>query len=95
KANVSLNWNYGDWSANWNVQYFAAMYEGCSARTVSTYTSSCSNPTEIYSPTGGTGRNHVGATMYHDVQGTYHADAINTDFTSVSATCSTRTPRRC
>jgi outer membrane receptor protein involved in Fe transport len=80
KANVSLNWNYGDWSANWNVQYIGAMYEPCSARTVATYTGSCSNPTEI-SITGGTGRNHIGATVYHDVQFGYHADSINTDFT--------------
>jgi outer membrane receptor protein involved in Fe transport len=81
KANVSLNWNYGDWSANWNMQYFAAMYEGCSKKTLTVAPTQCSNPTEIFSPTSGTGRNHVGATAYHDVQGTYHADAINTDFT--------------
>ncbi|MDE2140633.1 MAG: hypothetical protein KGJ17_09065, partial [Gammaproteobacteria bacterium] len=25
--------------------------------------------------------NHQGRTIYHDVEGTYHVDAINTDFT--------------
>ena len=25
--------------------------------------------------------NHLGATTYHDVSATYHADGINTDFT--------------
>ncbi len=25
--------------------------------------------------------NHIGATFYHDVSATYHADGINTDFT--------------
>ncbi|HEX2669000.1 MAG TPA: TonB-dependent receptor, partial [Gammaproteobacteria bacterium] len=81
KANASLTWNYGDWSASWMVQYIGAMYEGCTARTLATYTSQCSDPTGFYLPTGGTGRNHVGATTYHDVQAMFHADAINTDFT--------------
>jgi iron complex outermembrane receptor protein len=81
KANMNLNWNYGDWNASWNMQYIGAMYEACSTRTLSTYTTSCSDPTGFYKLTGTTGRNHIGATVYHDVQITYHQDSINTDFT--------------
>jgi len=81
RANATLNWNYGDWSAVWNMEYIHSMYEGCSALTLSSYPTFCSNPTAIYGPTGGTGENHLGAVVYNDLQTTYHVDSWNTDFT--------------
>jgi iron complex outermembrane receptor protein len=80
RINASLSWNSGDWSAMWNIQNIGAMYEGCSSITLSNYPSQCSNPTETFLG-GGTGRNHVGSTTYHDVQATFHAGDWNTDFT--------------
>jgi len=81
RANLSLNWNYGNWSANWMMQYIHSMYEGCSALTLKSFPTFCSNPTGYYAPTGGTGENHLGAVVYNDVQATYHVDSLNSDFT--------------
>jgi iron complex outermembrane receptor protein len=71
KGNVSLSWNYGDFSAAWNAQFIGQMYEGCSPAMIKD--ALCSNPT--------LGQNHIGRTVYHDVTGTYHLDDWNTDFT--------------
>ena len=74
KANLGLNWNYGNWQAAWSVQYIGSMFETCKAPGLL----ACSNnPTG----TGADNRNHVGATVYHDVQASYHYDGWNTDFT--------------
>lgn len=81
KGRVSLNWNYGVWSASWQIQYIGPVYEYCSALTRSM--GECSQPDSIYS--FGTrvqqGKNELGTTIYHDTSVTYHADEINTDFT--------------
>ncbi|MBU6421032.1 MAG: TonB-dependent receptor [Gammaproteobacteria bacterium] len=79
KGNISLDWNYGDWSARWFLQYIGSWYEACSATTISM--NECSNPTVVSATYGSTGVNHEGRTIYHDVEGTYHVDAVNTDFT--------------
>ena len=76
KANLSLAWNYGDWSASWNMQYIASMFETCSAAVVARNECShvATDPTD-------TNRNYLGRTIYHDVQATYHVDDWNTDLT--------------
>jgi len=93
RANASLNWNYGDWSASWNMEYIHGMYEGCTLS--SEKLSLCSNPGPAFvpylsaTPIKGKkypadfplAKNYLGATIYHDVQGTYHYDDWNTDFT--------------
>jgi len=71
RANVALNWNYGDWAANWNVEYFGQMFEPCTTAVIAR--NACSDPTQ--------GFNHLGKTIYHDVSATYHVDSWNTDFT--------------
>ena len=96
RANIGLSWNYGDWSANWNVEYIHASWEGCAAdlgatgATLAAFHSECSNfntGSPVFGPPGNLaagqagGVNHLGATFYHDVQVGYHADSINTDFT--------------
>ncbi|HKT32326.1 MAG TPA: TonB-dependent receptor [Gammaproteobacteria bacterium] len=81
KGNISLDWNYGDWSARWFIQYIGSWYEPCSKATLKSYTGECSNPTTWNQPNQTMGMNHQGRTIYHDVEGTYHVDAINTDFT--------------
>ncbi|HEY3644714.1 MAG TPA: hypothetical protein VGM16_05180, partial [Gammaproteobacteria bacterium] len=76
RGNVSLSWNYGDFSAAWMTQYIHEMYEGCTSATITA--GFCSN----VSPLGvGNSFNRLGKTIYHDVTGSYHIDALNTDFT--------------
>ena len=80
RANMSLNWNYGDWSAAWNMEYIHSMYEGCGSSTIAD--GFCSAPGNL-SPKGKHlhASNYLGNTIYHDVTGTYHMDDWNTDFT--------------
>lgn len=81
KGNMSLDWNYGDWSARWMMQFIGSWYEPCSNNTLTKFPGECSNPTAFDIASQTTGKNHQGRTIYHDVEGTYHVDAINTDFT--------------
>ncbi|MGB9428808.1 MAG: TonB-dependent receptor [Gammaproteobacteria bacterium] len=97
RANFGLNWNYGDWSAVWMVNYIGAMIEDCDALygadgpgntpTANLTVARCNMPNWTFPFDPGTGpnnlvlANHIGATTYHDVSATYHLDAWNTDFT--------------
>ncbi|HEX7966031.1 MAG TPA: hypothetical protein VF651_09955, partial [Gammaproteobacteria bacterium] len=75
KANLSLNWNYGDFTAVWNVQYIYSMTEGCPK---AGFTGGlCSN----LGTSAGTSSNYIGKTVYHDWQFGYHLDGWNTDLT--------------
>ncbi len=94
RANVNLAWNSGDWSATWAMEYIGHMIEDCNAlfgtapsvagKLIATR---CSNQNGTFPFDSGSGpgevvpTNHIGATTYHDVAATYHADGINTDFT--------------
>jgi len=81
RATFGLNWNYGDWSAVWNVTYVGHMIEDCSATTVINPASRCPLTGSFPFETGTPPLNHIGATTYHDVSATYHLDSWNTDFT--------------
>ena len=89
RANFALNWNYGDFSAVWNLTYISALMEDCASTLPGTAAKPSANtlarcPMSGSFPfTQGTQKvlNHVGATTYNDVAGTYHLDAWNTDFT--------------
>jgi len=95
RATLNLNWNSGDWSATWTMSYVSHMIEDCNAlkgtapgvaaKLISTRCSGKTTDTAFGSfpfdsatkvPT-----NHIGATTYHDISATYHADGLNTDFT--------------
>ncbi|HKU19351.1 MAG TPA: TonB-dependent receptor, partial [Candidatus Saccharimonadales bacterium] len=90
RANFALNWNYGDWSAVWNVQYISHLIEDCNALNATApgvaaqliatrcTTQSFSFP---FDSSAVVPVNHIGATTYHDVAATYHLDSWNTDFT--------------
>jgi len=83
RATINLNWTYGDWSASWNVEYISALIEDCSTviqDSVVTPASRCPLTINFPFEAGAVAGNHIGATVYHDVQGTYHFDAWNTDF---------------
>jgi len=82
RANLSLSWVYGPWSASWNVEYISALMEDCTDGAADINPPSrC--PLNINFPfaSGAVQGNHIGATFYHDVQATYHFDPLNTDFT--------------
>lgn len=81
KGNVTLNWDRGNWSAAWQVRYIGKMFERCSTTMITL--GQCSQPNSSF-PLGGSlsqGKNQLGTTIYHDVEGTYHVDSIDTDLT--------------
>jgi len=90
RANFALNWNYGDWSAVWNVDYMSHLIEDCNAlygtapavaaQLIATRCTS-QNFSFPFDGSAVVAVNHIGATTYHDVAVTYHADSIDTDFT--------------
>ncbi|MGA9852620.1 MAG: TonB-dependent receptor [Gammaproteobacteria bacterium] len=82
RANFGLNWNYGDWSAAWNVEYISPLIEDCNGALTPLWAPSRCPITGSYPfTTGPQPLNHIGATTYHDVAVTYHVDSWNTDFT--------------
>ena len=95
KGDVTLDWNFGPWSAQYMLRYIGAMWEACNILNspATTAPTLCSNPLDFvfnepaiqgFAPqpaSAAVGRNHIGATVYHDVNVTYHADSLNTDFT--------------
>ncbi|HEX4299844.1 MAG TPA: TonB-dependent receptor, partial [Gammaproteobacteria bacterium] len=83
KGDLTLNWNFGPWSAQYMLRYTSDMWEPCN---VTGSTALCTEQNTVVTslPNVGAaiqGRNHLGSTTYHDISGTYHADSINTDFT--------------
>ena len=81
RASIDLGWNYGDWSASWNVEYISGLIEDCNSSTAVVPASRCPlTLTGFPFETGTVPGNHIGATFYHDVAATYHLDGINTDF---------------
>ena len=96
KGDLSLNWNFGPWSATYMMRYTSAVFEACnvidSAGTAQSNAVLCTNasafvfnePTIQGFPGKGVlpvGANHLGSVTYHDVNVSYHADSLNTDFT--------------
>ncbi|HEX4300890.1 MAG TPA: TonB-dependent receptor [Gammaproteobacteria bacterium] len=81
KGDLTLDWNFGPWSAQYELRYISAVWEACNVDGNSVL---CTEPTYVVTeePTlQAVGRNHIGATVYHDVNATYHVDSMNTDFT--------------
>jgi iron complex outermembrane recepter protein len=83
KGNVTLGWNFGPWSAQYMLRYTSAVWEACD---VIGNSALCTEPNTVVTsePNVGSqllGRNHLGSTAYHDINGTFHADSMNTDFT--------------
>jgi outer membrane receptor protein involved in Fe transport len=80
KANLDITWNYGNWSANYFVQFIEGTTGRCDTATYFTsyrQQGLCSIPTD----------NHVTAKyrrrdqFYHDVQLAYHFTPVNTTVT--------------
>jgi iron complex outermembrane receptor protein len=88
RANIDASWNSGNWSASWHVEYVSSMIEDCQATPGPKANTTARCPLLGAFPFSsaiisgkGVQENHIGATFYHDVAGTYHMDSWNTDFT--------------
>jgi iron complex outermembrane receptor protein len=80
RATLSLNWNYGDWSAGWSTEYISGLIEDCNTVSVVQPADRCPlTLTNFPFETGTVPGSHIGATFYHDVNASYHIDSLNTD----------------
>ena len=84
KARMSLNWVSGSWSAEYDLRFVGAVWEPCLGATqpAPVGDGTCSTPGPI-NPSGNNYKyamNHDGATVYHDIQGSYTMDSIGTTF---------------
>ncbi len=83
KTHLSLDWDYGNWTADWTVRYTSALTEPCTDYLDGTPNSLtalglCSNPNNADNTKS---TNHLGATIYHDVQATYDFSDYHTTVT--------------
>jgi outer membrane receptor protein involved in Fe transport len=81
RFNGYLNWDYGNWSAQYAIQFIGASVDQCQV-SISGY---CTYPNRTANAQGvpgqyPRGRQHLGATVYHDVHVSYTAPSINTTF---------------
>ncbi|ATD68345.1 TonB-dependent receptor [Luteimonas chenhongjianii] len=66
RANASLDWSYGDFSASWMTRYMSGLNEACAFPGRGLCTDEDRRTAEGPAP-----RNRLGATTYHDVQVRY------------------------
>lgn len=83
KARGNLIWNYSNWRVEWDIRYISAMTEPCSDFLDGTALSLtnmglCSNPNYTNNSLS---TNHLGQTVYHDVQANYNYDPAKMTFT--------------
>lgn len=81
KSNLYVDWSYGDWSAVYDMRYIHGQDEVCPSSLLPF--GLCSGPVQgdpNYNPDLGP-INHLGATLYHDAQLSYHFQPWDTRFT--------------
>lgn len=61
RANASLDWGLGDFSATWSTRYYSRLWEACAITVL------CSDPDR--QPAA---RNYLPSTTYHDIQARYN-----------------------
>jgi iron complex outermembrane receptor protein len=81
RFNGYLDWDYGNWSAQYHIAYYGSVVDQCTV-SIPGY---CAYPnrTSNFQGTPGVfsrGRNHLGKTVYHDVHVAYTVPGINTTF---------------
>jgi len=85
KSNLYLDWSYGDWSAVYDMRYIHGTDEVCPTGfpNIAAF-GLCSGPIDEsdsgFDPDFGP-VNHLGATLYHDAQVSYHYTPWDTRFT--------------
>jgi iron complex outermembrane receptor protein len=82
RLNGRLNWSYGNWSAHYRLEYIGDVVERCGVTEVEGYCSSLNSTTNFQGAPGQFpfGRQHLGTTVYHDVNVAYTVPSINTTF---------------
>jgi iron complex outermembrane recepter protein len=83
KARGSAVWTFSNWRLEWDVRYISALTESCSdsfdgSANSLTNLGLCSNPNYT---NNGLSTNHLGQTIYHDVQMNYNYDPLKATFT--------------
>jgi outer membrane receptor protein involved in Fe transport len=81
RFNGYINWDYGNWSAQYHIEYIDHAVDSCGTAFTKLCTPGYRNDTTDFQGTPGQlpgGRNHLGATVYHDVNVAYTVPAINT-----------------
>jgi outer membrane receptor protein involved in Fe transport len=80
RFNGYLDWDYGNWSAQYHIEYFDSVVEPCNMGFSLCTPQLQDNTTDFQGTTGqlSHGRNYEGATVYHDVHVGYTLPAINT-----------------
>jgi outer membrane receptor protein involved in Fe transport len=79
RFNGYLDWDYGNWSAQYRIEYYGAVVDRCSV-SVKGYCTYPNRATNFQGTPGrfSLGRQHLGATVYHDVHVAYTMPSINT-----------------
>lgn len=83
RANASVDWNRGNWAAQWKLFYIGSMTESCSDEfdgTPKSYTNLgvCSDPNFQNNHLS---RNYLGQVVYNNASVTYHFDSSNVTLT--------------
>jgi outer membrane receptor protein involved in Fe transport len=81
RFNGYLDWDYGNWSAQYRIEYYGSGIGRCST----SFDHYCTYPnrtTDYQGLPGGfsLGRQHLGAMVYHDIHVAYAVPSINTTF---------------
>jgi outer membrane receptor protein involved in Fe transport len=79
RFNGYLDWDYGNWSAQYHIQYIGAVVDRCRV-SIKGYCTYPNRTTNFQGAPGqfSLGRQHLGATVYHDVHVAYTVPSINT-----------------
>jgi len=72
RSNVTLNWQKGDWSANWLTRYYSGQDEDCRGFNAANTQRLCSDPTRRTSE-GARPENRIGGVFYNDANVTWAA----------------------
>jgi iron complex outermembrane receptor protein len=79
RFNGYLDWDYGNWNAQYHIEYYGAVVDQCGV-SVEGYCSLRNRTTDFQGTPGvfPLGRQHLGATVYHDVHVAYTFPSIHT-----------------
>ena len=87
KYNLSLDWDYGSWAASYKMYLIGPMVESCknsplwsNSQPTAAENPWCSNVQPGAQYTTGDPTNHIGTTVYNDIQASYTVNAWNTTF---------------
>jgi iron complex outermembrane receptor protein len=81
RFNGYLNWDYGNWNAQYHIEYVGGNVDQCGI-SIQGYCTYPNRTTDFQGSPGqfSLGRSHVGASTYHDVHIAYTVPSINTSF---------------